>query len=787
MNLNLKDPDNYVDITDLLFASVKSIENHQVVKSKYFDLLEGTRAVETDNIRLDTGMLRYELSEEELAFDPSLPISVKSIIAVMDKLYSLLMSWLNNSSLPVTILSCRYIQTVLQNYTASVTKSIDICSLSDPRIKTERKNGNDFEEFLSEKVLRAFILGLCKYVGFVLGVGTSILYEEEDLTTRNMDLDFLSQLDKKSVLEEIRLAIFLINDKKDSAANLIDLDNLIYRLEILHKMNEIESILRLSFEIEQTTYSIKPTIAFLDEAVYILQTQIKSLSNYRSYIPPGAFSKFVQLDLNNKSITTELYELDTAESFNNLVNMFSQLNESLLKSFEISNYYQFQNFIQYEITNNMNSTFNVFVRGLFQLFLIRDNKAIMGSTRGENILTVTQKMMDNLNTIDSQIFDINSWPDLKEPIKQDILNKFDQLLNDLESISYHTLSNSTNNRCRQRQLMSRGLLVWDTLQVALENFELEVWENFRIGDELEGNNQPSLPISSYIYYNKLQLMIDILFRGFELDLYKIFEAPQIYWYISYLSQLALELLQGRIRHQLELKVQYLTIGLSKKIKKLKAGDKKEKMKRLQQEKLTHVVPKVNLTIQYNENYLSKLFEGYFRLTDAIKIYFSLLHFAKAIDLLKGPPKLKYTSLENIYNLRMKPFSSIGVPSLPTFEHYKSAIEIDETNATKEKVRKIYSHCLDQFNEAKNIFRDLLEFIENKKFSGYFFLEGCSGNEEWVKALKKTCIHYLVEVKKLGKMLDEDNSAASTDKKKYDLELENGFHIYFPKITVRERS
>ena len=103
-----------IDITKEIFASLESITNNKVVKSPYFELLEGTRALEVLNPRLDTGLI--ELTPEEITFDCSKPQEVNVIINIQTKLLSNLVNWLESNSLPVTVLSCRYVQTLLVNY-----------------------------------------------------------------------------------------------------------------------------------------------------------------------------------------------------------------------------------------------------------------------------------------------------------------------------------------------------------------------------------------------------------------------------------------------------------------------------------------------------------------------------------------------------------------------------------------------------------------------------------------------------------------------------------------------
>ncbi|KAL7664236.1 Uncharacterized protein ABC855_g3068 [[Candida] zeylanoides] len=752
---------DFVPITEVFFSALSRADIHQVVKSKYFDLLEGTRAVEVNNAKLDTAMLRYELTAEEINFNPASPRSPETIVATIDKLYVLLMSWLNNSSLPVTVLSCRYVHTLLVNYTAAAEKSLAHCSLHDRRFGAESASIS-IESQLVHRVLRTFVIGLAKFIGFVLQVGASVLYEEEDLITRNMDLDFLSSVPTEAVVAELQATVAWVQQQSDFILGA----ELIPRLELAINLNRIEAVLAINLTILSPTQVQLP---YLTSSVTLLQ-QIGSLSRFESHIPEGAFSKFVQIDLNNKSIPSALYEMDHKVAFEHLVDMFMQLQAVVSGAGRISNHHQLQTFLEFEVANKMDASFNVFVRGLFQLFLIRDNKCVLGSA-SDDILATMHYMMSNLNTIDSKVFSVSTVATLSHEDKTTIMGKLELLLGDLESVVYHTVSNTTNNRCRQRQLMSRCLLIWDTLQVTSENFELDIWEQFKVGDDIDG--VPSLPISSFIYFHKLQSMVGLALRGFELDLYKVFEVPQLYWYVSFLSKLVIEHLQGRIRIQIESKMHEINVAMPKRIKKLKAGDKKESLKRALATKQAVVLPQLHHAHVFNQRYHAQLYQGLQNLCSAVKGIFFLLHRLQILDLLQGP-KSNLVSLENIYRLRMKPFSSIGVPALPEFQVYKESVEstggVDTT--------QLHQMCSTDLSRAKVAFQKVHEFVSSSD-SAHYFTNGCNSHTHWIEGLVKTCISYQIELKKLS-------SVVGTTNRSWQVGLAQGFHVFFPKLVLIEK-
>ncbi len=52
--------------------------------------------------------------------------------------------------------------------------------------------------------------------------------------------------------------------------------------------------------------------------------------------------------------------------------------------------------------------------------------------------------------------------------------------------------------------------------------------------------------------------------------------------------------------------------------------------------------------------------------------YAICHSLKLIDAIAGPKNL-ITSRELLYNIRMKPWSSVGVPALPTYDQYVRAL------------------------------------------------------------------------------------------------------------------
>lgn len=788
---------------------MQHISDNKVVQSPFFDLLEGTRAVEVTNEKLDTGLI--PLTADEINFDTEKPQSIENVIGILNNLLILYMSWLNNSSLPVTVLSCRYVQTFMENYMKNG-GNLKLTTFKIERLESEinrdDKSNDEFNDKLINLVLRSFILGLCKFIGFTIITGQSVLYEEEDLTTRSMDFDFLSMVSLDEILIEIDYSINWILKQKEQK----ELSIIIDYLQFIKFLTQLQTFVLIPINIFNETNPIllKNYTDLIDEATIITSRIYKQVKDTEYLTPSGSFSKFIQVDSSNRSIPSELYSIGRDATYKNYENFFQDVKFFIIKLSKIKNLNQFENFLIFDISHKISENQNVLTRGLFQLFLIRDDKSIVGSTLGETITSLTLRFLNNSTCLNSNILQQNSWNDIQgnqeqiTEIQENVMSQLNQLLVDLETATYHNITTLANNRCRQRQLMTRSILIWDTLQVNLESVELNLWKNYKIGDRLynpdaevingDEDDNIALPITSYVFYVKLLLMIEVSLSGFELDLYKPFEVGQMYWYISYLSQLTIEHITTRINKINESKIHNITNVIPKKLKKLKAGNKKQILKQQQQHNLINVIPSLEKSGKYNNDYLVPSYKALNLLSDGIRMKFIVL---EGLRLIRTNNK-QLTSDESLYYLRMKPWSSVGVPTLPTYEQYKNSILtsfLDGKSSSERltKIKGILQIIINKISQAKEIYSKLIKSIEvDEILKSQIIIADDSINSIddegesvilWYKSLVKTCVWYNLNINNLIKLISNEEF----DSQNYRVELENGYHRYFPKVLINDKT
>ncbi|KAK6200347.1 glucose-repressible protein [Scheffersomyces amazonensis] len=759
--------DDYVDITEQVFNSLSLITNNKVVKSDYFNLLDGTRALEVLNPKLDTGLI--QLSQIELEFDTSAPQSLDQIISINNRSIILLMSWLNHSSLPVTVLSNRYISILLDNYTLRRSPYIDLLdhfSFSEKRlpnnstsISTSTDKSSTFEYQLVHRALKIFSIGLTKFIGICLKVGQDSLYEEEDLTMRNMNLDFLMDVDPDEIIEHIETTIEWLLSESQSHTG-VDI--------LVSQLNLIKCLIQLILIFEHRSQLFDPTneVTHLTSIFNRAQEQISFLrvQEYGNTVE-GSFSKFVQLDMDNKNIPSEIYQIPSSQAWDSLSTLFSNISMYVKLSNSTSSFIQFENFLRFDIANQIED-FNVIARGFFQLYLVRDDKSILGSF---DTLTLTDYVFESISAVvgpNSTILRLNDDKDVNSQKQDDWF----ALVGELENALYQNLCIVAHNPCRQQQLTSRALLVWDTLQVSWESFELDIYSTLQIGDDL--GSEPALPISSYIYYTKLNLMIDLALNGTALELYQDFEIYVIYWYSNYLINLLMELLSTRIATIITNKIHYIEKVHPKKIKKVKAGPKKENLKNQHQINTQKHLPYL-LTIQkYHNEYLLKYWAALSNLLESISFYLIVLSAYKLIPVFES---------ELIFKSRLKPWSSIGIPNLPTFQQYNNSLKFD--NSEPEKSISILNHIKTKIDSSIQQYKNLIDNLKSSEGISEFWVD-TTQVIKWYEDILKTSIGYSLEISQFTNIVKE--SKTNDLSTLYKVNISKGYHKQFPKITVKAK-
>ena len=278
------------------------------------------------------------------------------------------------------------------------------------------------------------------------------------------------------------------------------------------------------------------------------------------------------------------------------------------------------------------------------------------------------------------------------------------------------------NRCRVRRTLVHLIREWDGLHADAE--QLDQLLKQLTGEEpmaitISGNAptpMESLPLSSWTCLHKLRLMSWFVQLGFELDVYQKDELAGMYWYLNYLSKQRFQVLErtkGFVdAHARKLGAQSpQNLDVSRRIAKSLSF----------------------LSFSLLETAIT------WDLSDALASLYAVL---LRLSLLSAPPR-PYSTDELRYELRTRPFATVGVPELVPFELFRSGSE--QRGISTEDV---LSSAARGVANARKSLESMAKLEKEYTFSGM-------GYDGWVDGTKRTlkaCIAVGVAVVTLQKMV-----------------------------------
>lgn len=277
------------------------------------------------------------------------------------------------------------------------------------------------------------------------------------------------------------------------------------------------------------------------------------------------------------------------------------------------------------------------------------------------------------------------------------------------------------NRCRIRRTLCHTIVDWDSVQLDAEELDVELralTKEKPISDRTISDDPIyAFPLSSWAYYYKLLQMEWIVSLGFELETYAPSEMAGMYWYLQYLCKTRsshLERIRGFTMRA------YTSFSRSSSSSpspsQTSIATEKEYMKSLSF--INFSILQCAATISFADS-LSALYEVLRRL--------SLLPSPSSSN---NPNEPQYTTSIMRHELRFKPFSSIGLPSLPSFADFTAQV-----TQPGESTLTMLEFAADAQASAKKGFEILGKLKKEESF--------CRGSaESWVKDVKgclKACI------------------------------------------------
>jgi N-alpha-acetyltransferase 35, NatC auxiliary subunit len=277
------------------------------------------------------------------------------------------------------------------------------------------------------------------------------------------------------------------------------------------------------------------------------------------------------------------------------------------------------------------------------------------------------------------------------------------------------------NRCRIRRTLCHGIVDWDNLQLDAEELDQELRQFTKeepiIDSEISDSPIYAFPLSSWAYFYKLRQMEWVVQMGFELETYQPDELATMYWYLQYLAK-------TRSRHLERMRGFVIRSYSATRHNPETTTEKKEEY--------ANAISFVNFS--------SMEATATYGFADALSCLFTVLN---RLSLIQPPPR-PYSDDNMRYEVRMKPFMSIGLPELiPCDELTRLVTQPDETTTD------LLSFASDSVTGAKKGFEILSKLSEKDAY--------CQGSHDsWLKNTKdclKACIFTSITVAAVKKAVE----------------------------------
>ncbi|EHN02835.1 Mak10p [Saccharomyces cerevisiae x Saccharomyces kudriavzevii VIN7] len=511
---------------------------------------------------------------------------------------------------------------------------------------------------LYDKVLVSCVLGVCyltKFVQRLLSAG--IVFEEEDLNFNSMGFNTFNNLpEQDAIINSIIESLQLLETYSDDSLHLTMLKHI---LKIMLCLVHLEDHL--------TNYSTETM--HLDELIENANLVNGILPQLQLSPPSGSFSTHIQKHRSNQFPPRKITKLPT--DYSGFITISEDIKTVLLvyKADSALETYQFARFF------NKLKQRHVIARILFPLIFIRDDRTVLGRFSFTHFYSLHVKEF-SAQTPSKLLSNIGS-----------------ELIQESSNILLEWYQNSSQNTCRYRQGFNRQLILWDSLQAQFEGINPQIY-------------------CSWTYFMKLSSMIEFSLKGFDLNIYKPFEAYSMFWYVYYLSH-HLESLLKDCQNDIESNVNAIH-SMNKKLKKLKAGEKKDQLRLKYRFAMDNEMEQLQTTKQFLNYLLEEV--GITKSLCLIEVFqFAILKSFHLIDNKNDVP-LKFSNEKLIHNLRFKPFNSIGVPELPEYEVFQQTLKDFTITEEEESAFDIKVERATTFieNEAHKIIASIDEIMRGIK-------------------------------------------------------------------------
>lgn len=716
------------DVTSEFFRAIDEIAVGDIVKSPIFPLLHGTHALEIGNTRLDSYILpEVEYQRGQLTQDQVLGISTGLVRA--------LACWLgDNVSLSNTLLGYQPLCDILDKY--ALKHNLDFIGRSGSW----------------DDICDCIVVGVIGCVNVTLDFALQgVVYEDEDITTRTMDLDWFVQLPTQSVLDVL-----------NRVSEWTDNKTILKIVAILNCWINFKFLINVQYKNDPSV--LKPWLSQISTSLADIEylTSITDLGTE----PENCFNTNALRKYNNYIPPKPVVKVEWLKALENMKEMFEDTIDVLEITSNFSSMLQLKEWLLYLANKRHQHSqdevlgLHVVPRMLLQLFLIRNDESIIGD---EDYL-LNNLIWDYIKqfTMANSPLDINF---------EDQISHAEAVVMNLKVTLNQLITGVSQNPSRQRQILTKNVLFWDKFQSEFPQLEFDF--NKVLPDVNIENQKPLMPLTSFIYFEKLEKMIHVILQDIELNLLKdVRELTNGYFVLIFFIDHILNHING-MSQLYEYRKRQLE-SYPKKLKKLN-GQKRNHLKSEYEHCQRNFVI-IEQTLQY---WIYK--SNFYKVLKCIaEIKLTTCQVLSSIGYGELPPlAAKRVSKESLYHLQWKNFNSIADPSIPQFKQLDDSL-------------KSFSKSFEQLVKEDKISRVNMLVDNHAKIVSSLITENESiiRNLRWSKSLTKVTEDELLQLKRetvvskleLSKILA---TVTSTDKSLYTLDVVRlNRHRYFPGFNLQ---
>ncbi|KAB8303783.1 hypothetical protein EYC80_005161 [Monilinia laxa] len=684
------------DITQVFTDAAHQLEVGDLVKDPFFTLFDAVAALEIMDPKMDSGYLAPgETMEDEYDFAQAL--LPEEVLGIIDQLLCHEMAWHMGHPLAQTIFTSLYIDRLLHPSPLSLDETM-----------FDRSESCDGDEPLMLQILRAYCLGLIKTCWYVNNrVRSENFYEEEDFATHTFHRNLLEGIDHEEILsflEESRKLVLQTQDLPDDMK-----EALAARLTFRHKFLK-------TVEVADSRSS--------DAKIYwremlLLIPDLRSSSKLAKSVPQS-FSVKLQRKLASTVPPRPIVELSQQIAYEHLERICKD-GEVAVDILDYADSHSLMTFVS--LFQARKPQPSVYIRTLLQYYMFAD-MIILGKM---SIREVLDDDLASLTLPANQLLDRNNDEiEVTHDPRFHMAQRMELFRSRAANTYIDLLRTMCQNRCRIRRTLCHTIVDWDNLQLDGEEIDQELREFTKeeAFTDLSISSDPiyAFPLSSWAYYYKLRQMEWIIQLGFELQIYQLDELSGMYYYLNYLCK-------TRSRHLERIR--------SEVMRSYSARRKESKLDTSQQAEFANAISYINFSmLEVTSTY------GF---ADALSSLFEAL---RRLDLIPIPPR-PYGDDIMRYEVRMKPFSTIGLPAPMPYDTFTHNV-----TQPRESTLDLLLIATEATAAAKKGFEILSKLNPKDAY--------CRGSHEsWVKDIKnclKACIFTgisIAAVKRASEAAGED--------------------------------